>query len=139
MRLPRKKNKRQLDAALPLINIVFLLLLFFLVAGQITPQQNQDIVPPISMLLDQGQPPGKGLSITREGEMFYRKRPVEVDEIGQLLAKENAEAKKECLGKCAVQIVVDHRLKAVKLLKILKNLRQQGLPNIAITTLKGEG
>ena len=44
----RKRGEISEDGIIPLINIVFLLLVFFLLAGYIAPPEPADITPPIS-------------------------------------------------------------------------------------------
>jgi biopolymer transport protein ExbD len=44
-----KRRPNNDDGLIPLINIVFLLLIFFMIAGQISSTENQSIQPPISV------------------------------------------------------------------------------------------
>lgn len=137
MRLPRKIAKQKPDAAIPLINIVFLLLLFYIVAGQVTPQTPEQMDLPVSEFLAQGNPPNFGTYITRSGEIFFDRRKISLNDLATKLLQKSKTETKDCLASCRIQIVADHRLEAVELLRILKLLKIQGLSNINLATIKG--
>jgi len=69
--LPQKAEKRPLETTISLINIVFLMLIFFLVAGQLAPPQDSNVdlsraaeAPPL--------PPPDALYVRRDGSLVYR-------------------------------------------------------------------
>lgn len=43
VRIPREKTKRKMESTISLINIVFLMLIFFLVAGQLAPPADKEV------------------------------------------------------------------------------------------------
>lgn len=137
MHLARRKKKPKADTSLPLINIVFLLLLFFLVAGQVSEKLRDDIEPPQSTLLEKGQPPQRGVFISQDGIVFFNSIRINAIDVATMAGTGAGNAKARCLAKCPVRIVADHRLDAAKLTSILKKIRQGGAKDLMLVTLKG--
>lgn len=128
----RQKDKH--DRLIPLINIVFLLLTFFMLAGTFQSADLLKITPPD--MQTQGDIDAKSLvlQIDRDGRLAIAKESVELQDailtIKETFAKdENAE----------VYIKADRDLKAIELLKILETLSGQDIQNVRLMTLrKGE-
>ena len=71
---PAQKAPRSLDESMiPAINIVFLLLIFFMVAGQIE-AQNQDLLLPESNSASEGNKPKYFVEIDKHGRYFFDNR-----------------------------------------------------------------
>lgn len=71
MRLARPKSNGQNENTIPLINVVFLMLVFFLIAGTIAPSSDQEINPVISQIADQ-TPPEEAISLHEDGRLFFQ-------------------------------------------------------------------
>ncbi|MEO9460735.1 MAG: biopolymer transporter ExbD [Lentilitoribacter sp.] len=71
MRLERRHKQKQNENTIPLINVVFLMLVFFLIAGTIAPSADGEINPVISGL-EQQSPPEEAISLRKDGTLFYR-------------------------------------------------------------------
>lgn len=65
------------DNLIPLINIVFLLLIFFMVAGQIAPQQDITINPPESASRKPLEPAVLELSLSADGELRFADQAID--------------------------------------------------------------
>lgn len=137
MQLAKRKKKPKADASLPLINIVFLLLLFFLVAGQVSEKLRDDIEPPLSTLLEKGQPPQKGVFISSTGDVFFNSIRISAIDVATMSRADAGATKARCLAKCPIRIIADHRLEAVTLTKLLKKIRQGGAKDLMLVTVKG--
>jgi len=74
---------RMEDALLPLINLVFLLLMFFIVAGQLANDPLPEL--PGSQASDQQQPPRADLVITARGDLKVSSTPVTEEELARHL------------------------------------------------------
>lgn len=56
---PTPPRKRMRESVVPMINVVFLLLIFFLMTAQIAPPDPVAVDPPLSQLADQPAPAGE--------------------------------------------------------------------------------
>lgn len=131
MRLPAAPIKRSSDWVLQLINIVFLLLLFFMVNGTIAGQQQSQIEPPKSILVTSGNPPGDAIYIDAAGGMIYRENGASAAQIAALLKSGAAEA-----GLPGIKVVADRRLKAALLVETLREFRRLGFTDISLITVR---
>jgi biopolymer transport protein ExbD len=121
---------------LALINVVFLLLLFFVVTGTIVYQHDRSIVPPTSVMLTPGKAPADAVYIDAEGTLRFRGTPQGAAEIARtLLAGAGGNAEGQSAAR-TVQVVADRRLKARSLLAIIEELRGHGLHSLSIVTVR---
>lgn len=126
MRLPATPVRRSSDWVLQLINIVFLLLMFFLVNGTIASQQDGQVEPPKSILIEAANPPSDAVFVTSGGAIRYFGDDVTIQQIGQRVENRNL----------PLRIVADRRLQAVRLLDVLSELRGRGFNNISLITTR---
>ena len=80
-----KLRRRSDDNMIPLINIVFLLLIFFMVAGQMRASLVADITLPDSDLDTPLPPKAVAIQIDRDGQTYLFGKPASVAEIEQQL------------------------------------------------------
>lgn len=78
IRLPNPVEKRKAESTISLINVVFLMLIFFLIAGQLSPPVDPEVelvrteqAPPL--------PPPDALFVDAEGELRYRGKPISAE------------------------------------------------------------
>ena len=136
MRLPPQHSRSPLEPSLALINVVFLLLLFFVVTGTIVYQYDRSIVPPTSFLLAPGRAPADAIYISAEGTLSFRGEVASPAEIAQALqAGGNGDGQGDAVTR-TVQVVADHRLQAQMALRIIDALREQGLQGLSIVTVR---
>lgn len=119
-----------------LINVVFLLLLFFVVTGTIVYQHDRSIEPPTSVMLSPGRAPADAVYIDAEGTLRFRGNPQGAAEIARTLLAGTGETEEGQSAARTVQIVADHRLKARSLLAIIEELRGHGLHSLSIVTVR---
>ncbi len=121
--LTNRAPAKEKDGLIPLINIVFLLLIFFMVAGQMQPLQREEI----SLVKTQAGIPQKELPIileyNRQAEIFLAGRPISLSELKYSLKA--GELDKRQLG-----LHVDKQVTAEQLDQLLDILRQQQIKNI---------
>lgn len=123
---PRNSRSRD-DNILPLINVVFLLLIFFVIAGAITRGAPFDLtLPTTSRTQDRTTPADKTLSIAADGRLAFAGEPIEAHELAEVLAGWPE-------GK-ALQIRADARLKARKLTRLLGRLRKARITRVVLLT-----
>ena len=105
------------DRLIPLINVVFLLLIFFMVAGKIQQQDQLDITLPSQELAAELQSEPATLQMTREMKLFFK--GVEISKASLTLALGSADVN---LGKPMV-LSIDRDVKARELDELLELLR----------------
>lgn len=77
MRLKRASTNSQHENTIPLINVVFLMLVFFLIAGTIAPSNDHE-VNPVTSLLEQQTPPKEAISIRSDGALFFQGELIDI-------------------------------------------------------------
>ncbi|MEL6204188.1 MAG: biopolymer transporter ExbD [Pseudomonadota bacterium] len=121
------------ERILPLINIVFLLLIFFMVVGRLSAADPFEIVPPRSE--SAGQPPNEPLlvSIGAEGQLALNGRLMEeaalIAEV--TAARAGAEA-------AELRIKSDGRVSAIRVVALLERLRAEGVTSVRLMTVPAE-
>ncbi|ARB44866.1 ExbD/TolR family protein [Alloalcanivorax xenomutans] len=91
-----------LEPVLPLINVVFLLLIFFMVAGQLAPRPTVDVTAPNSAEAATEEDPSQlMLILDKQGVLFHDGEPVAEASLATLIAKHQAEREKEAADKAA--------------------------------------
>lgn len=138
---PDSGRRPPLEPVLPLINVVFLLLIFFMVAGHLAPPQNNDVKAPHSASQgvrdDDSQP---ALSLKRDGGLFYRGQAVADADLPALIARLRAKQSRPT-GKTSADEPAPVRLLAdagtpLKTLRAgLGELRDAGVTRVRLVTL----
>ena len=131
--MPRRGSPSAEDGLIPLINIVFLLLIFFMVAGQIAQPQDSDIRPPNSASRLPLEPAEIELSMKVSGELMLDGQPVDTDLLAQRLAGGAS-------GQTGVRVSLraDRDATASELDKVFTQLRALGVSTISLHTLHRE-
>lgn len=130
--LPRPMKRRGADATIALINIVFLMLVFFLVAGTIVPPQEGNIIPPLSAIAERGDAPNDAVFITHTGDLVFRNRIASLTDVVEGLGRRD-----ETDRSSPVKIVADRRLDARRLIDVLDALKGGGFTNLRVITTRG--
>ena len=124
-RLARRKKP---EPTIALINIVFLLLLFFLVAGTIA-QPLDGALELVETTELEGREPPNALVIHKDGHLTYRGADlVDVAAFARALDREDLDE---------VRIVPDRALDARTLVAVSRDLRSAGARSVIIVTERG--
>ena len=126
---PTDPPRRKAEPTIALINIVFLMLIFFLVAAQIAPPLDRALTLISTRDLDGREPPD-ALVITADGEMAYRGALVTPAQY--VTIKQEGEP-----DLTAIRLVPDRDLAAVRLIDIGDELRALGIDKVFIVTERG--
>ena len=129
VRFPREKTKRKMESTISLINIVFLMLIFFLVAGQLAPPADKE-VDLVETTDAESLPPPDALYARADGTLVFRGQPT--DAASYLAANPLPEEGPESILKLAV----DRNLDAARLVEIVDELYGAGAPGIRVVTQK---
>lgn len=127
LRLARPQGKRQRENTLALINVVFLLLIFFLIAGSLTPPMEQGVA-----LVDAERPepasPPDALAVLSDGTLRFRGETVSAEEhVARLLAEQPDRP-------LVIRVVPDRELPAASLIDIAAALEAAGAEKVRIVT-----
>jgi biopolymer transport protein ExbD len=145
VRLPPLPVRTPIEPTLALINVVFLLLLFFVVTGTIVYQHDRSIVPPTSIALHTGKAPIDAVYVDAEGQLRFRGEAQSAAEIARAMragsdpgAGPGADQGAAAIAR-PIQVVADRQLRAQTLLAVLADLKDQGLQSLSIVTVRDEG
>lgn len=131
MPLTRPAPRPRGEPTIALINIIFLMLIFFMIAGTLTPSLDSRIALVETAKLEGRAPPDVAV-ILSDGSLTYRENPITVGEIVTLARESSTEADSP-----AIRIVPDRTLSADTLLRIASELRAAGGGDIWLVTEKG--
>ena len=119
-------RERRPENVVPMINIVFLLLLYFMVAGnlhidlEVTPPTSSATVPPPGNVLQ--------VAITANGNMQYQGRTIAIPQIELELAKDFRDQ--------VVQISADAQTDTILVAQAVGSLSKVGVKQITLLTLQ---
>ena len=125
----RRKERDGEAAVLPLINIVFLLLAFFIIAGQLTRLPPFEVNPPAVAADPLDTPPEVKIHIARDGTLAINARLTSRARLERRLA--------EMVGREAtprIQIVADGEVDANTVITLLKRMSAAGAEAAELTT-----
>ncbi len=125
MRLKTKPQKRTFENTIPLINIVFLMLIFFLFAGSVGRDDAKNVSPAETQEQSNRELVAGALIIAPDGTMTQNEQSVIVEELIPL------EGSKDPL-----MIVADKALSGQLLAQTLAALTKQGFSNITLITIR---
>lgn len=114
---PRKKR----DTTIAMINVVFLMLIFFLIAGTIAPPVDPDLKLVDTSELAGSEPPD-ALVLRRDGTLYFRGDPID------------PQAYIDQQGTDAVRIVPDKEAPASRLIEVSGALRRLGAVSVIVVT-----
>lgn len=130
--LPRSAGASE-ENVLPLINIVFLLLIFFMIAGTLSAGAPFDIDPPAANSPEQTEPPGNGLAIAGDGRIAFAGEPIAEDAIAER-ARRWRDANQTGLP---LAVHADGGAPTERLLTVMDALREAGIERIRLLAVGG--
>lgn len=119
IRAPAPRRKR--DSTIPLINVVFLMLIFFLIAGTVAPPLNPDLELVDTSGLEGREPPD-ALVLLNDGTLSFRGAPT--DPATYMLGRETG----------PVRIVPDRDASGPRLIEVTGALRRLGASSVILVT-----
>ena len=146
--LPKQRNSSSDDNMIPLINIVFLLLIFFMVAGHIQKRPNASIELPTLTNLETPANLQRFVEINADGMVSMDEKTMTPEQVGDALSvistsermTEGMAEKSNAAGELTaveLTLVVDERVTAAQLESVLSELRP--LKHIALSILVEDG
>ena len=133
MKLPARQEASQLasidDRIMPLINIVFLLLIFFLVAGVIREVEPVDVDPPRSLVEAESEAAPLTIYVSADGRLALGDNVLS-DDVFNAAVTEAVTTDPEQ----AIRIVADRNVDSAKVITVLEALRSAGASRVKLTT-----
>jgi len=123
------------DNLVPLINIIFLLLIFFMVAGNITASDVVPVDAPKSIAETPQTEADVIFLVSAAGDVYLESKPVEPELLTDLLREQLALAPDP--NTLRVQLKVDAALPVEDLKAVLGYVRSAGLLRVSLLTLEG--
>ena len=118
------------DRILPLINIVFLLLIFFMVAGALRAPEPFEITAPESTAETPMEDPELVIFMAEDGRIALDEQAVLVrEQIGSVIKPKLMETPDQ-----RIRIVADQGAKAVEVIALMEELRGIGAERVRLTT-----
>ena len=125
--LPRKPRQR-MDFALPTINVIFLLMLYFLVAGTLAEHDELSIEPPQTTPLPSERLPRPLLLVTDDGRLLLDGLPLEQPDLAAWAPAALADT-----GAAELNLLVPAGMAAEPFLALLARLDAAGVPVRLVT------
>ncbi|MEM6596487.1 MAG: biopolymer transporter ExbD, partial [Pseudomonadota bacterium] len=116
-----RPQRRTRNSTIALINVVFLLLIFFLLAGTVAPPLDRDVELINTAELDGSEPPD-ALVLRADGTVTYRG---EITDAASFMATRDNQP---------VRIVPDRAASGQRLIEVTGNLRRSGAASVIIVT-----
>lgn len=125
---PTEDNRTELSVV-PLVNVVFLLLIFFMLVGQISSPDPLDIRPPRSVSGEEDTGAAVRVLLTRDGQIAVDHVVLPESELTERAAGILADR-----PAAAFQIKADARVDAVRMLRAMERLRAAGVESLTLVT-----
>ena len=128
----QRKPQTQENSMIPLINVVFLMLAFFMILGQIESSEAVRLDPPDSLSLEVQGEYAATLLITAQQSLYLNDRPLRREQLaGEIRRLLEAAADPQSVR---VLVKADAALPATELRLVLARLRTAGLLRISLAT-----
>ena len=124
--------RRQFETLVPLINVVFLLLIFFLLAGTMKPSENVAVSLPEGALNDREQDVPTTLIVEADGFIWLGDRVMDAKLSGVMVEKHLKDTNTK-----RVAIKADANAPADAVLELMEGLREAGVEQVTIMTERG--
>ncbi len=132
MRLKKRARRTPPDNTIPLINIVFLMLIFFLFAGSVARDDARRIAPPDNFAEDESVRSTGALVIDADGRFYLRDEEIDLE---TFLAVQDAEAGADKgAGGARIKIAADGALAADTLEEVLKRIAETAPSEVVLIT-----
>ncbi|MEM9634345.1 MAG: biopolymer transporter ExbD [Pseudomonadota bacterium] len=129
--LPKPLAHRPADSSLALINVVFLLLLFLLVAGTLRPPLPEDFEWAETTVEEGSGDIQRTLVLTRTGELWFDGVPLDRQGVADFLESLGSE-----VGHLSIQ--VDKRAKMAEIASLADLLQTHGVRRMTLVTVEKE-
>ena len=117
----------------PMLDIVFIMLIFFIVTAVFVKEAGVDINKPEAINAEQQKRVSILIAITADNKVWLNRKEVDIKSVRSIVEKLHSENPK---GTVSVQ--ADETAKAGVTLEVMKAVRAAGVPQVAISAEKGK-
>ncbi|MEQ8659424.1 MAG: biopolymer transporter ExbD [Gammaproteobacteria bacterium] len=114
----------QEENVIPMINVIFLLLLYFMIVGNLQP--DYDVAPPFSTQEAEPSKQLPTLSVKKDGSMTFENRAITLEELKSELARISGNEK--------LKIHADAKVDALTISRIMKTSAEAGILQFVLVT-----
>lgn len=134
MRIPRKALEKARIEIIPMIDVIFFLLVFFMVSTlSMTINRGLPVNLPTAATAQKERRDNVSLTVLQDGKMFLNKEPITLQNMGQ-----RVKAALASNPQLAVVINADGQVLHSTVVDILDELRQAGVSGLAIAVKPGK-
>ncbi|MGO1119217.1 ExbD/TolR family protein [Rhodovibrionaceae bacterium A322] len=130
---PRPKNDD--ERILPLINVVFLLLIFFMLAGRLAASDPFQVNPAESESMTTAQTPDLLVLVGADGQLALEGEVMEADSLKEIVAGYVQPESEPPV----VRLKADGQAEAVKIVEVMELLRDAGITKLKLLTVPEKG
>lgn len=127
MRFARSRPKGDEERTLPLINVVFLLLIFFMLSGQLAAVDPFRTEPPQSASEGQTPPRQFVVHVGADGRLALDGKIIDETTLGSVVAQHP--------GSPTIRLRADGRVDAVRTIAVMEVLRDAGVEKVDLLTV----
>ena len=129
MQFQRRSRRHNHIAIAPLVDVVFLLLLFFVLTFHLMPEQAMRIDLPRSTTADQRPEQGVVVTVTAAAEVRVNGEAAGLEQLGSLLARHRTERPEQ-----PVRIEADRAVGVGLLVQVMDRVREAGFSSFSLVT-----
>lgn len=110
----------------PLIDMVFILLIFFIVTTVFVEETGIDVERPTSRSAQETKPQNILLGVNAQGQLYYDDRPISLSEVGMIVRRLNRTSPRD------VVIIADKTVTTETLVSVIDEAKLAGAPSVSI-------
>jgi len=129
----KKENEQHVDIA-PLIDMVFILLIFFMVSTTFVKDMNLDINRPSASSASPASSKAMRVYVDKTGEVYIDDQPVKIWVV-QSFVRDNLKYSNEK----SVLVVVDEGVNSGKLIEVVDQIKLAGAKDVGVATINEAG
>jgi biopolymer transport protein ExbD len=130
------KKPNQDDSLIPLINIVFLMLIFFMVAGHIGESEPLKVQPPRSVSDKHQAPEQRVIIIGADGRIAFGQEFVTKEALPAAISEQFDQTADDEKQAFSLLVKVDGELPVDQLKEVLSIIKQSGIKRVSLATQK---
>lgn len=131
MTLTESRKTQEFESVLPLINVIFLLLIFLIIGGIFTQPELLDVHPPESISDRQSPDEAIQILLDREGELSHEGKIISMYRFQQIMEQASVND-----PDMPIQVKADHKVAMQKVFEVMEIIKHAGHDNFQLFTLK---
>ena len=131
MKITEFRRTQDFESVLPLINVIFLLLIFLIIGGIFTKPEMLDVHPPESISEKQSPDETIQILLNKEGELSHDGKIISIHRFQQIMEQASRNE-----SDTPIQIKADHKVTMQKVFEIMEIIKHAGHDDFQLLTLK---